>query len=97
MRKPNNLKNGNYTNNKPNTSVHIGQLKRALKMLHKAKRPLFLAGGGVNIADANQVFTEVVEKTGVPVITTVMIPAGSLIFFFKYSQLIRFNIIFISI
>ena len=57
---------------KPNTNVHIGQLKRALKMLHKAKRPLFLAGGGVNIACANAVFTEVVEKTNVPVVTTVM-------------------------
>ena len=57
---------------KPNTSVHIGQLKRALKMLHKAKRPLFLAGGGVNIAGANTVFMEVVEKTKVPVVTTIM-------------------------
>ncbi len=57
---------------KPNTNVHIGQLKKALKMLHKAKRPLFLAGGGVNIAHANEEFTSVVEKTNVPVITTVM-------------------------
>lgn len=57
---------------KPNTSVHIGQLKRALKMLNKAKRPLFLAGGGVNIARANTLFTEVVEKTQVPVVTTIM-------------------------
>ena len=51
---------------------HIGQLKRALKMLSKAKRPLFLAGGGVNIAHAQEVFREVVEKTQVPVVTTVM-------------------------
>lgn len=57
---------------KPNTSVHIGQLKRAIKMLNKAKRPLFLAGGGVNIAHANCEFTELAEKTNVPVITTVM-------------------------
>lgn len=57
---------------KPNTSVHIGQLKRALTMLHKAKRPLFLAGGGVNIARANDIFTEVVEKSQVPVVTTIM-------------------------
>ncbi|MCB6416235.1 biosynthetic-type acetolactate synthase large subunit [Faecalimonas umbilicata] len=57
---------------KPNTSVHIGQLKRAIKMLNKAERPLFLAGGGVNIAHANKEFTELVEKTNVPVITTVM-------------------------
>lgn len=65
-------KDVNIRGYKPNTNVHIGQLKRAIKMLHKAKRPLFLAGGGVNIADANEIFTEVVEKTGVPVITTVM-------------------------
>lgn len=57
---------------KPSTHVHIGQLKRAIKMLGKAQRPLFLAGGGVNIARANQAFTQLVEKTGVPVVTTVM-------------------------
>lgn len=57
---------------KPNTNVHIGQLKKAIKMLHKAKSPLFLAGGGVNIANANGVFTEVAEKTNIPVVTTVM-------------------------
>lgn len=57
---------------KPNTGVHVGQLKRALKMLHKAKKPLFLAGGGVNISRANEVFTEVVEKSNVPVVTTIM-------------------------
>lgn len=57
---------------KPNTHVHIGQLKRAIKMLSKAERPLFLAGGGVNIAHANREFTELVNKTNVPVVTTVM-------------------------
>lgn len=57
---------------KPNTHVHIGQLKRAIKMLQKAKRPLFLAGGGVIISGSREIFTEVVEKTGVPVTTTVM-------------------------
>ena len=57
---------------KPNTSVHIGQLKRALKILQKAKKPLFLAGGGVNIAQANEIFTKVVEKTQIPVVTTIM-------------------------
>lgn len=57
---------------KPSTHVHIGQLKRAIKMLCKAKKPLFLAGGGVNIAHANKEFQELVEKTNVPVISTVM-------------------------
>lgn len=57
---------------KPNTHVHIGQLKRAIKMLGKAKKPLFLVGGGVNIARAGEVFTEIVDRTKVPVVTTVM-------------------------
>lgn len=57
---------------KPNTHVHIGQLKRAIKMLGKAKKPVFLVGGGVNIARAGEVFTEIVDRTKVPVVTTVM-------------------------
>ena len=65
-------KNVNIRGYKPNTSVHIGQLKRAIKTLSKSKKPLFLAGGGVNIAHANDIFREVVEKTNVPVVTTVM-------------------------
>ncbi|MGO5051885.1 biosynthetic-type acetolactate synthase large subunit [Lachnospiraceae bacterium LCP25S3_G4] len=57
---------------KPNRTVHIGQLKRAIKMLGKAKRPLFLAGGGVNIAKANAQCKQLIEKTGIPLVTTVM-------------------------
>lgn len=57
---------------KPNTHVHVGQLKRAIKMLSKAKKPLFLAGGGINIAHANEEFTKLVDMTNVPVVTTVM-------------------------
>ena len=65
-------KSVNIRGYKPNTSVHIGQLKRALKMLQKAKKPLFLAGGGVIISRAQEIFTQVVEKTQIPVVTTVM-------------------------
>lgn len=57
---------------KPSTGVHIGQLKRAIKMLSKAKKPLFLAGGGINIAHASEDFTKLAEITNVPVITTIM-------------------------
>lgn len=57
---------------KPSTGVHIGQLKRAIKMLGKAKRPLFLAGGGVIISGARKEFTELAERTKIPVVTTVM-------------------------
>ena len=57
---------------KPNTMAHVGQLKRAMKMLNKAKRPLFLVGGGVKISHASEEFTELVNITNVPVVTTVM-------------------------
>lgn len=57
---------------KPNSGIHVGQLKKALKLLQKAKKTLFLAGGGVNIAGAGEVFTKVAEKTQVPVVTTIM-------------------------
>ncbi len=57
---------------KPPEGVHIGQLKKAWKVLKNAKRPLILAGGGVNISGAQEELTTFAEKTGVPVVTTVM-------------------------
>ena len=57
---------------KPNESVHIGQLKKAYKLLKSAKKPLILAGGGVNIARANTLLQEFAEKMNVPVVTTIM-------------------------
>lgn len=57
---------------KPSTGVHMGQLKKAADMLANAKRPLFLAGGGVNIAGAGEAMTALAEKLGVPVVTTIM-------------------------
>lgn len=57
---------------KPNDSVHVGQIKKAVGMLKKAKKPLFLIGGGVNISDANKEMLQLAELTGIPVITTIM-------------------------
>ena len=57
---------------KLNDSVHIGQLKKAYKLLKSAKRPLILAGGGINIAKANDKLLAFVEKMDVPVVTTIM-------------------------
>ena len=57
---------------KPNESVHIGQLKKGYKLLKSAKKPLFLVGGGVNIAKANDKLLQLVERTKIPVVTTVM-------------------------
>ena len=57
---------------KPNEGVHMGQIKKAVDILSKAKKPLFLIGGGVNIAHAQKEMTQLAETTGVPVITTIM-------------------------
>ncbi len=57
---------------KPSTGVHMGQIKKAFNLLEKSKKPLFLIGGGVNISGANKEFEELVNKTNIPVITTIM-------------------------
>lgn len=57
---------------KPNESVHIGQLKKAYKLLKTAKQPLILAGGGINIAKANKLLEQFVDIAHIPVVTTVM-------------------------
>ena len=57
---------------KPNETVHIGQIKKAMAVLKKAKKPVFLVGGGVNIARANKEMQQLAELTKVPVVTTIM-------------------------
>lgn len=57
---------------KPSEGAHSGQIKKALEKLKNAKRPVFLIGGGVNIAHARKEMTELAELTGVPVVTTIM-------------------------
>lgn len=56
----------------PNASVHTGQLKKAMELLRHAKRPVFLIGGGVPISHAQKEMRQLAERTGVPVVTTIM-------------------------
>ncbi|MGX8773927.1 MAG: biosynthetic-type acetolactate synthase large subunit [Bacillota bacterium] len=57
---------------KPPTTVHAGQIKRAAEMIQKAKRPLFILGGGVKISRAQADMTKLIETSGIPAVTTVM-------------------------
>lgn len=57
---------------KPNEKVHKGQIKMAFDLIEKAKKPLFLIGGGVNIASAGDELKKLVETTKIPVVTTIM-------------------------
>ena len=51
---------------------HKGQVKRAAAAINEASKPLFFAGGGINVGDASGIFRKIVEKTGIPVTTSLM-------------------------
>ncbi|MDO4175935.1 MAG: biosynthetic-type acetolactate synthase large subunit [Bacillota bacterium] len=57
---------------KPPSKVHEGQIGRAISMMYKAKKPLFLLGGGVKIAGAQADMKSLVEQVGIPAVTTIM-------------------------
>ena len=65
---------------RPKPPIHMGQLRKALELLNRSFRPLFLVGGGVNIARAGREMTRLAELTGVPVVSTIMgkgaVPSG---------------------
>lgn len=48
------------------------QLDKLVKLLAAAKRPVILAGGGVRTAGATQELQQLVERTGIPVVTSLM-------------------------
>ena len=57
---------------KPSEGVHVGQLKKAYKLLKSAHKPLILAGGGVLLGGASAQLLQLVEIMKIPVVTTVM-------------------------
>lgn len=46
-------------------------LEKAAELINTAKKPYILAGHGIQIAGAEKVFTEFIEKTGIPIGCTV--------------------------
>jgi acetolactate synthase I/II/III large subunit len=56
----------------PTYEGHIGQIKKALKAIHGAKRPVVYAGGGVILSNASRELTEFARLLGLPVTTTLM-------------------------
>lgn len=47
-------------------------INSCLDVLKSARRPLFLAGGGIHTARAEKEMTRLAEQTGIPVVTTIM-------------------------
>jgi acetolactate synthase-1/2/3 large subunit len=57
---------------RPTIRPHVRQVQQAAKMIAEAQRPVFVIGGGVSKAGASAELAEVVAKTGIPVVTTLM-------------------------
>jgi len=56
----------------PTLFGHPGQIKKAVKLILEAKKPIIYAGGGVISAGADEVLKELAEKIQAPVTLTMM-------------------------
>jgi acetolactate synthase I/II/III large subunit len=56
----------------PITKGHSGQIKKALKMIAEAKRPMIYTGGGVVLGNASAELTEFIQSLGLPTTSTLM-------------------------
>ncbi|MCA9832402.1 MAG: biosynthetic-type acetolactate synthase large subunit [Thermomicrobiales bacterium] len=56
----------------PTTIPNMRQVRLAADAIAQAKRPLIMAGHGVILSNAEDEFTEFVEKTGIPTIFTLL-------------------------
>lgn len=57
---------------KPTIKGHIVQIKKVIKELEKAKRPIICAGGGVHLSDAVDELRDFAHQYRIPVVTTMM-------------------------
>jgi acetolactate synthase-1/2/3 large subunit len=57
---------------RPTYFGHPGQIKKALKLIYGARRPIILAGGGVVISEASAQLIEFAQELNIPVTTTLM-------------------------
>ena len=57
---------------KPTTTGHKGQIKKGLKTLLEAKKPVLYVGGGAVISEAEQHLTKLAEALNLPVVSTLM-------------------------
>ena len=56
----------------PVTKGHLGQIKKALKLLTEAKRPMVYSGGGVILGDASEHLNKLIQSLGLPITSTLM-------------------------
>ena len=56
----------------PTYTGHLGQIKKAMRLILHAKRPVLYTGGGVILSDASRELTGFAEKLSIPVTNTLM-------------------------
>ena len=56
----------------PVTRGHTGQIKKAVELMLKARRPLFFTGGGVVSGRASEALTDLVRRLNFPITTSLM-------------------------
>jgi acetolactate synthase-1/2/3 large subunit len=56
----------------PITKGHAGQIKKALKLIAEAKRPMVYTGGGVVLGNASIELTKFIKSLGLPTTSTLM-------------------------
>lgn len=57
---------------KPTLQGHPTQIKKAAKMINEAKRPIIIAGRGVNVSKAYDELRQLAEAAQIPVVTTLL-------------------------
>ena len=55
----------------PKPKLNNASIAEAADLINKAKKPLILAGHGIQIAEAHAEFKKFIEKTGIPVASTI--------------------------
>jgi len=57
---------------KPVTEGHYQQIVKAAELINQAEKPLLYVGGGVNLSNAAAELTELVDKSQIPITTTLL-------------------------
>ena len=57
---------------RPDYDISSDQIQEAVEMISKAERPVLFCGHGINRADASKELMDLVDKTGIPVASTLL-------------------------
>ncbi|MDR2018137.1 MAG: biosynthetic-type acetolactate synthase large subunit [Syntrophobacterales bacterium] len=56
----------------PTYTGHLGQIKKAMKLIASSKKPVFYAGGGIILSGASEELTKLASMLSIPVANTLM-------------------------